>query len=80
VDPEATLKILEWSKQAGYLKEIPTASKLFDLSAREWSSGESKQGSNREGSGNALPVMKILGNPLSRNAASQRDIKDGSAG
>jgi NitT/TauT family transport system substrate-binding protein len=32
VDPDATLKTLEWSKQAGYLKEIPTAAKLFDLS------------------------------------------------
>jgi NitT/TauT family transport system substrate-binding protein len=31
VDPDATLKTLEWSKQAGYLKEIPTAAKLFDL-------------------------------------------------
>jgi NitT/TauT family transport system substrate-binding protein len=32
VDPDASLKTLEWSKQAGYLKEIPTAAKLFDLS------------------------------------------------
>ena len=32
VDLDATLKTLEWSKQAGYLKQIPTAAKLFDLS------------------------------------------------
>jgi NitT/TauT family transport system substrate-binding protein len=32
VDPDASLKTLEWSKQSGYLKEIPTAAKLFDLS------------------------------------------------
>jgi NitT/TauT family transport system substrate-binding protein len=32
VDPDASLKTLEWSAQSGYLKEIPTASKLFDLS------------------------------------------------
>ncbi len=25
-------KTLEWSKQAGYLKEVPSAAKLFDLS------------------------------------------------
>jgi NitT/TauT family transport system substrate-binding protein len=31
VDPQASLKTLEWSKQTGYLKNIPTADKLFDL-------------------------------------------------
>ena len=32
VDTAAALSTLEWSKQLGYLKEVPTASKLFDLS------------------------------------------------
>ena len=32
VDADASLKTLEWSKQSGYLKEIPTAAKLVDLS------------------------------------------------
>jgi NitT/TauT family transport system substrate-binding protein len=31
VDPAASLRTLEWSKQAGYLKEIPSAAKLFNL-------------------------------------------------
>jgi NitT/TauT family transport system substrate-binding protein len=31
VDPDASLKTLDWSKQSGYLKEIPSAQKLFDL-------------------------------------------------
>jgi NitT/TauT family transport system substrate-binding protein len=31
VDPDASLTTLQWSKQAGYLKEIPAAEKLFDL-------------------------------------------------
>ncbi len=32
VDTAAVLQTLEWSKQLGYLKEVPTASKIFDLS------------------------------------------------
>lgn len=32
VDTAAALQTLEWSKQLGYLKEVPTANKLFDLS------------------------------------------------
>jgi len=32
VDPVASLKTLEWSKEAGYLKEVPSAANLFDLS------------------------------------------------
>ncbi len=32
VDTTAALETLEWSKQLGYLKEVPTAGKLFDLS------------------------------------------------
>jgi NitT/TauT family transport system substrate-binding protein len=32
VDPIASLKTLGWSKQAGYLREVPSADKLFDLS------------------------------------------------
>jgi NitT/TauT family transport system substrate-binding protein len=32
VDAAAALETLEWSKQLGYLKEVPTANKLFDLS------------------------------------------------
>jgi NitT/TauT family transport system substrate-binding protein len=32
VDTVASLKTLEWSKQTGYLKEVPPAAKLFDLS------------------------------------------------
>jgi NitT/TauT family transport system substrate-binding protein len=32
VDTIASLKTLEWSKQAGYLHEVPPAAKLFDLS------------------------------------------------
>jgi NitT/TauT family transport system substrate-binding protein len=32
VDPLASLKTLEWSKEAGYLKEVPPVAKLFDLS------------------------------------------------
>ena len=31
VDQVASLRTLEWSKQAGYLKEIPSVAKLFDL-------------------------------------------------
>ena len=32
VDTVASLKTLEWSKQLGYLAEVPSAEKLFDLS------------------------------------------------
>jgi NitT/TauT family transport system substrate-binding protein len=32
VDIAASLKTLEWSRQTGYLKEVPPAAKLFDLS------------------------------------------------
>jgi NitT/TauT family transport system substrate-binding protein len=32
VDTIASLKTLEWSKQAGYLKEVPSTATLFDLS------------------------------------------------
>jgi NitT/TauT family transport system substrate-binding protein len=31
VDPVASLKTLEWSKAAGYLRKVPTADQLFDL-------------------------------------------------
>jgi NitT/TauT family transport system substrate-binding protein len=31
VDTDASLKTLEWSKQTGYLKEVPTPGALFDL-------------------------------------------------
>ncbi len=31
IDPEASLKTLEWSKTLGYLKELPSSSAFFDL-------------------------------------------------
>jgi len=31
VDVDASRRTLEWSKQLGYLKDVPSASKLFDL-------------------------------------------------